>query len=711
MRKKQLLAFLMAGALSVGMTPAAAFAAEDAAVLEADNAQEEPAQTPEETPAENTQAPEENTETPQEDAETPAQTWEETPVGAETVTETPTPEATETPAVEETQIAIGDQAYASLTEAIAAVPENTDSAAEPVIIKVVGNIEISETVSVPANKKVTIAAAEEGTTIKRAAGFTGFMFSIDGGLLQMAGGTATQADGSIVNGDLTVDGTGEGVSGALIAVNSGAFTLADGATLTGNSTSGNGGAVSAAANTNIYLLGGTITGNTADAGAGVYSDGTVNVQGDIRVTGNQKADASGESNVFLGENGTVNVTGALSAATVGVDVINPADGRTVVTLFPEVTDTTLADALTQILYEGDTNAYKIDTDTGMLVSTAEPTEPATPTPTPTETPQEEKVHTIGKGMEWTGHNSVKVTFRSNVKGTYYIQYFTRGTQNPTIDRTSGGSVIDANTDVTRTIENLPEEEVDIYVCVVSDTDSTNFGSALFQPISASRPAAPVTETPTPEVTESPTPTPHNAKIPAVTESVLQGFENALVFYPGTYYDFRVIGAGTTNEDPGEGDVRWVPSYWAMSTNPSSSDRNTTWKIGSKKGIYTNTEKAYSLYVFFQKEVYNGSQWNPESGSIQYVEYQFRAAPLAATSITPTGMAGNGTGTGTAEGSADGTTGTTDDLTPTTYAAAADGTKSAVSTGDESPIGTMMALAAASVLAGGYVLVRRRKKEI
>ena len=32
MRKKQLLAFLMAGALSVGMTPAAAFAAEDTAV-------------------------------------------------------------------------------------------------------------------------------------------------------------------------------------------------------------------------------------------------------------------------------------------------------------------------------------------------------------------------------------------------------------------------------------------------------------------------------------------------------------------------------------------------------------------------------------------------------------------------------------------------------------------------------------------------------
>ena len=37
-------------------------------------------------------------------------------------------------------------------------------------------------------------------------------------------------------------------------------------------------------------------------------------------------------------------------------------------------------------------------------------------------------------------------------------------------------------------------------------------------------------------------------------------------------------------------------------------------------------------------------------------------------------------------------------------------KSAVSTADESPIGTMSVLAALSLLAGGYVVVRKRKKE-
>ena len=38
-------------------------------------------------------------------------------------------------------------------------------------------------------------------------------------------------------------------------------------------------------------------------------------------------------------------------------------------------------------------------------------------------------------------------------------------------------------------------------------------------------------------------------------------------------------------------------------------------------------------------------------------------------------------------------------------------RNAVSTADNSPIGTMSALAVASILAGGYVIVRRRKKDI
>lgn len=142
----------------------------------------------------------------------------------------------------------------------------------------------------------------------------------------------------------------------------------------------------------------------------------------------------------------------------------------------------------------------------------------------------------------------------------------------------------------------------------------------------------------------------------------------------------------------------------MSSNPTS--WNTSWKIGAAKGIYTEKEKAYTIYIKYNKQVYSGTNWE-ETDASEILSYQFKAAPLTQATVTPAdGTSGDGTsGDGT---TTDGTTG----VTPTTYADGTNGTsKSAVATGDESPIGTMMALAAASVLAGGYVLVRRRKKEM
>ena len=663
MRKKQLLAFLMAGALSVGMTPAAAFAAEDTAVeasgeevageLDGTDAAEAPAEetTEEETPAES-ETPAEETADNTDTAETPAE--EETP--AENTAEEEAPaqaEETQTPAEETTETAaimINETAYGSLAEAFAALPDTSDPINDPTYIKIRGEIEVAASVDVPAGKSAMLVAAEEGTTIKRAAGFTGSIFTVSGGTLMMTAGTITDADGNVTgSGSLNVDGTGDATEGSIVDVQSGIFGMADGVTLTGNQTSGNGGAISNAAGASVYLTGGTISGNAAAAGGGIYSEGTVNLQGTVTVTGNGVKDASEvSSNVVLAGDGVLNVAGAMTGSVIGVSVQDAVAGK------------------------------------------------------PTETP-EEPVTVTGKSVEWSGHSSVKITFRSNVKGTYYIDWVKRGEKAPTIDSSMTGAPIDANIDVTANVTDLPEDEVDIYVCVISDKDKSNYGSLLFQPISAERPSAPVTETPTP------TPS-HTAVIANVSDSKVQGFENALTFYPNTFYEFKVVGAGTENNNPGEGDVRWVPLYWSMSSNPGASDQHTVWKIGAQSGIYTDTEKTYNIYVFFQKEVYNGSTWQQESGSIQSVQYQFKAAPLAKTTVTPTGSADGTGGDGT---SGDGTTGDgTTDVTPTSYADSADGTsKSAVSTGDESPIGTMLALAAASLLAGGYVLIRRRKKEM
>ena len=719
MRRKQLFAILMAGALSMGMAPSAAFAA-DTVAAQAEAEGELAAEEGTDAPAEDPAASETPTETPETPAEEPAETPDETP-SEETPAETPeTPSAdpTEVPAAEEAgsgTIVIGETAYATLKEAFAAVPDSTAEANDPTYIKISSEIELGETIDVPANKNIMLVATAEDIKIKRAAGFAGSLFSVSGGTFQIAGGTVNDKDGNAIGtGSITVDGTGDGttaVTAPMVDVQSGTFGISDGVTLSGNAntstevnggavnvasgaafyllggtvtgnTAAQGGAVNAASGANVYLQGGTVTGNTAALGGGIYSEGAVNVKGTVSVTENKDQNDAASNLVLAGE-GKINVTGATTGSTIGVQVKDAKAGVSVVGLAEGVTDVTLAEVLPQLTYEGQT--FTIGEDGKLVDSTV------TVTPTPSEKPEAKAAIKIESG-KWTSHSSYEIKFHTNINGLYQVDWVKKGEKAPEI--TVSGQKIKADKSTTVTVTDLPDYDVDIYVTVISEKDSKNYKSVKVDNSAQKRPEAPVTPTPVP-------------KTPAVTESKVQGFENALTFYPGTFYDFRAIGAGTDNVDPHEGDVRWVPQYWSMSANPSSKDMHTTWKIGAAKGIYKDAVTTYDIYVFFQKEVYSGTEWQAQSGIIESVKYQFKAAPLAQTSVTPgvTGSDGTYGGNGPAEG--------TSDLTPTTYADGTSGSasKSAVSTGDESPVGTMMALAAASILAGGYVLVRRRKKEM
>ena len=314
-------------------------------------------------------------ETPAE--ETPAENTaeEEAPAQAEE-TQTPAEETTETAA-----IMINETAYGSLAEAFAALPDTSDPINDPTYIKIRGEIEVAASVDVPAGKSAMLVAAEEGTTIKRAAGFTGSI-TVSGGTLMMTAGTITDADGNVTgSGSLNVDGTGDATEGSIVDVQSGIFGMADGVTLTGNQTSGNGGAISNAAGASVYLTGGTISGNAAAAGGGIYSEGTVNLQGTVTVTGNGVKDASEvSSNVVLAGDGVLNVAGAMTGSVIGVSVQDAVAGKTVVALADGVQDVTLADVLTQVTYEGD-SSLKLGED-GVLADAAEPT--ATPKPTRTQ---------------------------------------------------------------------------------------------------------------------------------------------------------------------------------------------------------------------------------------------------------------------------------------------------------------------------------------
>lgn len=689
MRKKQLLAFLMAGALTVGMTPAAAFAAVDETaslsieegMLETEEEEVEvPVETPSAPPEEpvEPEVPSEPTETPSEPTETPSEPDSqptETPVqpdvqagGAGELETTATPTPTEAP---KSMIMIGSTSYESLAKAIEAVPDN---AAETTNITVTGTIELSETVTVSAGKNVTIAAAEENTSIERAAGFTGNMFHTEG-TLQFTTATVTKEDGSSVTGTLIVDGStddGAATEGTIVEVTGGNFALAAGVTLTGNTTTGNGGAVRNTAGT-VSLLGGTITGNQAAEGGALYSEGAVNVAGTVSVTENKKTEGLEENNITLkGENAVITVQGELTNSKVGVDVLEGAEGRKVIALAEGVT-TPLADVLAQFTYNG--TGFTLD-ENGALKSTE-----VAPSPTPT--PEIKELKVTAKSMKWTGHNSIELVANSNKDGQYYVKWVKKGDKAPSFDLDKKGGDVVADYEFKAFVTDLPEEEVDIYICV-QDNDKQH-KAVLFQPNYQKRPAAPVTPTPD-----------HVPVIPSVKDSVVTGLENPLEFYPNKFYDFTVVGAGTQNKNPGTGDVKWVPLYWSTSSNPSDRDKHTSWRIGTTKGL--KTAATYNLYVFFQKAVYDGSSWQM-TDTVESVAYKFMSKATATP--TPGGDEYGGGGDGSGDGYSD----------PEDYTDGADDSKDAVATGDETPVGTMMALAAASLLAGGYVLVRRRKKEI
>lgn len=304
------------------------------------------------------------------------------------------------------------------------------------------------------------------------------------------------------------------------------------------------------------------------------------------------------------------------------------------------------------------------------------------------------------GFSWINHTSANVTLISNKSGTCYYKWVSRnsdGTSATPKDLTSTGkqTTFTADKKFNIGLEDLDSDNpIDLYIQIKDKNGVlTNPLKIAFKEDSRPKVADP-----------TPTDTP-DAYIPNVKESVVQGLDEAIQFYPNQFYPFTVIGAGTTNQDPNEGDVKWVPVYWSTAANPKQSQIHTAWKIGSGKGI--NKDATYNLYVFFKKYIYTGGQWQ-ETDTIESAVYQFRSAKL-----TPTGTPGaDGTyGTG-------GQTGSDPDATITGEASATssnggNGTRSknAVSTVDNSPIGTMSALAVASLLAGGYVIVRRRKKDI
>lgn len=681
MRKKQLFAMLLAGSLTVGMAPASAFAAEEGtAVTIEEGTTETPAEGVPETPETPSEAPEEPAqETPTETPETPAPEATVTPEApTEAPTETPAPEATVTPTPEVSEGTVV-KSEAELNAAIAAAPET-----EPATIILDEDISLTATVSIPANKNIVITTAGKEVTISRDGAMKGNMFQTEGSLTLQSG---TAEDGTAA-GSITVSGylDGNKADGSIVNVTGGVFVMNGNVTLRDNTTTANGGAVTNAGG-RVILTGGTITGNQAESGGAVYSEGVVQIQGSLYISDNTKTDGTTPDNIALkGEGAVLEVSNVLAEGTkIGVHAVEGKEGQKVIQLTEGVEGLTMEDVLKVVTYEG----------TGFVLNADGTLKADKPAVTP-----DVKLKTKPK---WLSRTSVEFTCVANVDGWFYAGWGVTGQEAPSFDVNKEGTAIEANKEFKVTLKDLDEKNpITAYVLVKDKENNLSKKRSLdldekTRPGNAT-PTPEATVTPSPEASPTATPTPgptHTPVVPSVKDSVVHGLENPLEMWPNVFYSFSVTGAGSDNRNPGEGDAQWVPQYWMQE---GGSSKQTTWKIGSKSGIYD--EKTLPIRIYLKKYVYNAEkkQWFG-TDEMDYITYEVRTAKLS-PSGTP-GAGGNGDGTGGSD-----TLVTDPNSSETGSTTSASGAKTA----DESPVGNMLMLAFASVAAGGYVLVRRRKKE-
>lgn len=759
MKKKQLLVFIMAGSLAAGMSPVTmAFAEADtqtvtiedtvavAAESEEGEAAAEPVQDISDTAADTP------VEEPAQAADTP--TTEPTQAAADTPAAEPTQAAADTPAAEPTQAAdavvddgfnSGDTAeltleeeesatptpeatgqiilkaadgtqtsYSTLAKAVAAAPVNIGKDGEVTQILVTGTVEISETVVIDQNKNISIAAAADGTTIKRAAGFLGDMFKVKDESTSFQFGTGK--DGETVL-SLTVTGALDqgDATGSIISVEGGYFGMSDGVTLTGNRTSAPGAAICNAGGS-IGLAGGTITGNQSEGivnetaeitGGAIYSLGEIRVSGAVIVKDNKDDGLNDNSIVLGGDNACIAAIGQLAeTADLQVRRSDAAAGKIIVKVGTDATGTaltTMENILAHVHYL-DTTEYTINSQTGALESVTVPVSTMTLT---------------ADSISWNKayEHTVDLTFHTNdagVGGRYYVTWVKKSDSTPGFEAVKSNYKSSGDIASSASVQ-LTDVAYDTAIKVVVYAEDSK-GLEAVAPLVLTLKAKASTPTETP-VTTTPTPTTRATINPSVSESKVTGLEKALEFYPKQMYNFTVTGAGTDNTNPVKGDTKWIPYGWSMSAKNIDTGYQKSWSIGNVNGI--KQAKTFRMYIFFQKYIYNGSEWEA-TGVKEALPTEFKSKAIDFTvtpsgTITPTATAGSGSGSGgydyDGSGSGDGTDG--DDAENHDGTDSDTGSSSATNarTADNSPIATMMMLASLSLVAGGYVIVRKRKKEI
>ena len=531
------------------------------------------------------------------------------------------------------------------------------------------------------------------------------MFNVSGENAELQFDVKEGAEGAsfTVSGKIS-DDESDSVGGSIVSVGPGAaFGMDAGVTLKENNSAANGGAITNVGG-NIVLKGGTITGNNGAKGA-VYSDSDIKVQGTVVVKENQPA------NIYLAGTSALVVSGAMTNSDISFTQEKAADKQVAVKSVENFAAADFNTAVGQIKY--DTTDYTLTlAENGLSATLLKKAAEATATPTPTPAPLTLKYKS--GTLKWKDHTTVTLQMTTDGPCKWYYFFVDAGTDTKTIQNmyvaNDATNVMSTSGSFDVTAVKVPEKDSWLVICAKPDSGAKAKMSVVKLDGSSfkkKRPAAAATTTTRP------------AKTYKVSESTVTGLDGELKFFPGKFYEFTVNGAGMDNTSPVQGDERWYPVYWSTKKNPTTEQQNTTWRIGSGKGIKDGA--SYNIYIFLKKQVYNGKEW--EDATPQDIKYitgsngkalTFTAASISdkewnayIAELSGTPIPDNNGGNGGSGDDADA------ELTATAAASEKDAgskSKSAVSTADESPIGTMSALAALSLLAGGYIVVRKRKKE-
>lgn len=121
---------------------------------------------------------------------------------------------------------------------------------------------------------------------------------------------------------------------------------------------------------------------------------------------------------------------------------------------------------------------------------------------------------------------------------------------------------------------------------------------------------------------------YTAKTASAADNKITGIDPNAGYTTESKITFTAIGAGMDNDQPGEGDTRYIPLNWAIvNTNGwQQAPYSATFRM-SRSGTYT-------LTVVFNEQKYNGSNW-VNTGAQDTKSVTFKVYDPAGQTVTPT----------------------------------------------------------------------------